>query len=70
MDNKPEWLDHYERSYPTSAVGRQIMRPPKPDSYTMFVRLMEVVQEHQDLIENQRLQIQQLSERVKILESE
>jgi hypothetical protein len=68
MKPKPEWLDKYERAYPSGSVAKYVSRPPKPDSYTMFTRLMEVVQEHQDTINKQNRQIRELTDRVKALE--
>ena len=68
MENKPDWLAEYERTYPAGTVAQYIARPPKPDSYTMFTRLIEVVQKHQDVIEMQRQQIKELIDRVKVLE--
>ena len=69
MENKPEWLAEYEKAYPAGTVAKHVTRPPKPDSYTMFTRLIEVVQEHQEIIETQRQEIQELSDRVKGLET-
>jgi len=62
MENKPSWLDEYDRAYPAGLVARYVTRPPKPDSYTMFTRLIEVVQ-------TQQTQIQELTDRVKTIES-
>jgi hypothetical protein len=68
MDPRPEWLEHYERAYPSGLVARQILRPPKPDSYRMFTRLIEVVQEQQDSLDKQSKMIEDLSSRIKALE--
>jgi Spy/CpxP family protein refolding chaperone len=70
MENKPDWLAEYERAYPAGTVARNVTRPPKPDSYTMFTRLIEVVQKEHDLIESQRQQIEELRDRVKLLEGQ
>ena len=68
MENKPEWLAEYEKHYPAGTVAKYVTRPPKPDSYTMFTRLIEVVQKHQEIIETQRQEIRELSDRVRASE--